>query len=75
MKEDILDVFMQFIDQERLLESSKMRLVSHLDFNLFDAFKIFDVLAKGSLTIHELNSGLINNLGLMPSMDELNLFF
>ena len=52
-----------------------MRLISHLDFNLFDAFKIFDVLAKGSLTIHELHSGLVNNLGLVPSQDEIELFF
>jgi len=40
------------------LEQQKMRLVEHTDFNLFDAFKIFDIMARGSLTLNELNQGL-----------------
>jgi len=47
----------------------------HADFNLFDAFKIFDQLARGSLTISELNYGLSNNLGIVVNPDELDLVF
>jgi len=67
IKEDLLSAFMQLIYQERLIEQSKLRLIMHADFNLFDAFKIFDQLARGSLTLSELNAGLINHLGLVPT--------
>ena len=42
VKEDLLDTFMQLIDQERLIEQTKIQLVQHSDFNLYDAFRIFD---------------------------------
>ena len=44
VKEDLLDAFMQLIDQERLIEQAKINLGMHTDFNLFDSFKIFDVM-------------------------------
>ena len=47
----------------------------HADFNLFDAFKIFDQLARGSLTLPELNYGLSNNLGIVTNQDEIDLVF
>ena len=47
----------------------------HADFNLFDAFKVFDTLARGSLTLSELNAGLTNHLGIVPTQDEIELFF
>lgn len=52
-----------------------MRLVEHTDFNMFDAFKIFDMMARGSLTLNEMNQGLMRNLDIIPSNDELELFF
>ena len=67
IKEDLLSAFMQLIDQERLIEQSKLRLIMHADFNLFDAFKVFDQMSRGSLTLSELNAGLINHLGLVPT--------
>lgn len=42
IKEDLLDAFMQLIDQERLIEQAKINLISHSDFNLFDSFQVFD---------------------------------
>jgi len=75
IKEDLLDAFMQLIDQERLIEQSKISLISHSDFNVFDAFKIFDQMGRGCLTLSELYNGLVNQLGLVPSEDEIELFF
>lgn len=66
---------MQFIDCERHIENAKIRLSEHTDFNLFDAFKLFDQLAKGSLTITELAVGLINSLEIVPTNLEIELFF
>jgi len=58
---------MQLIDQERLTEQAKINLITHADFNLFDAFKIFDILGRGSLTLSELYNALVNQLGIVPS--------
>ena len=65
---------MQFVDQERLIEHAKTKLVEHTDFNLFDSFKLFDTMARGSLTYAELSAGL-SNLGIVPTIEELELFF
>jgi Ca2+-binding EF-hand superfamily protein len=47
----------------------------HADFNLFDSFKIFDDMGRGSLTLPELYNGLVNKLGIVPTQDEIDLFF
>ena len=44
------------------------------DFNLYDAFKIFDTAALGWITISDLKSGLAS-IGIYASYDELELFF
>jgi len=58
---------MQLIDQERLSEQAKINLITHADFNLFDSFKIFDILGRGSLTLSEMYNALVNQLGIVPS--------
>ena len=75
VKEETLDAFLQLVDQERLIEQSKIQLITHTDFNLFDAFKIFDDLGRGSLTLPELYNGIVHKLGIVPSQDEIELFF
>ena len=57
------------------MENAKIRLIEHADFNLYDAFKIFDQLGKGSLTITEVATGLVKIIGLVPSSSEIELFF
>ena len=58
-----------------MIEASKLAVAGHADFNLFDAFRIFDVMGRGCLTLSELYNGLVKHLGLVPSQDELELFF
>jgi hypothetical protein len=72
---DLVDVFLELIDLERQVENTKTKLAEHTDFNLYDAFKIFDQLSKGSLTITEVANGLIKIVGLVPSSCEIELFF
>jgi Ca2+-binding EF-hand superfamily protein len=74
VRDIIVEVFREFIEQERKLEEQKINLVQHSDFNLFDAFAVFDVLSRGSITISEFYNGLLNNLDVCPSQDELDLF-
>ena len=44
------------------------------DFNLFDAFRIFDYDNRGFITKVDLKLGL-NDLNLFPSQDDMDLFF
>ena len=43
------------------------------DFNLFDAFNIFDVARYGSVGPSEIQTGL-NAIGIYPTFDECTLF-
>jgi hypothetical protein len=52
-----------------------MQLIMHPDFNLFDAFKVFDDMGRGSLTLQELYNGIVNKLGIVPTQVEIELFF
>lgn len=66
---------MQLIDQERLIEQSKINLIHHVDFSIFDAFRVFDNMGRGSITQQELFHGLMQSFGIVPSQDEIDLFF
>lgn len=68
-------MLMQLVDQERLVEQSKINLAHHIDFNLFDAFRIFDTMARGSVNMKEFYEGLMQQFGVVPSHDEVDLFF
>jgi EF-hand domain pair len=59
---------------EKQLEQAKISLAIRPDFNLFDAFRIFDAPALGYVSISDLKSGLAG-IGVYASYDELELFF
>lgn len=44
------------------------------DFNVFDAFRIFDVDSRGWISLTDLKVGL-NDIGIYPSIEELELYF
>jgi hypothetical protein len=48
----------ELISNENNLEHSKIDLASKVDFNLLDAFRIFDVEGKGWITAAEIGYGL-----------------
>ncbi len=59
---------------ENDLEKAKKDLALCDDFNLIDAFRVLDPIAKGSVTILDLQEN-IKCLGIYPSYDECQLFF
>jgi hypothetical protein len=61
------------IQIEKELENAKISLATRPDFNLYDAFRIFDVDAKGYVSYTDLKAGL-SEIGVYPSFEELELF-
>ena len=58
---------------ENDIEADKTRLGHCYDFNLTDAFKIFDQRGYGVIDTYELKDGL-SAIGLFPTADEVELF-
>lgn len=62
------------IAQERELENAKIALTMKPDFNLHDAFVIFDNCRQGCITQADLREGLAA-IGVFPTAEEVSLFF
>ena len=58
---------------EKELETAKIALVNRSDFNLEDAFRIFDTNSNRQLTHSELKYGL-NDIGVFPSSADIDLY-
>jgi len=61
------------IQNENNIEREKTALSMKSDFNLADAFKIFDTNYNGQLSSFELRNGL-NAIGMYPTQEEIDLF-
>jgi len=62
------------ISLERELENAKQNLAKQPDFNLFDAFRVFDTPSMGYVTLSELKLKLAD-IGVFATYDEIDLFF
>lgn len=61
---------------EREVESAKIELALKSDFNLLDAFRMFDVKGVGCFTAQDFIEGLNRNLEFLDfSTDDVLLFF
>jgi Ca2+-binding EF-hand superfamily protein len=60
-------------NQEQELETAKIALAQKHDFNLRDAFDIFDVPRYGQIDSYQLRSGL-NAINVFPTSEEIDLF-
>jgi len=58
---------------ESEIENEKNYLARQHDFNLIDAFKIFDTWGYGYLSHCDIKSGL-NSIGIFPTSEELDLW-
>jgi Ca2+-binding EF-hand superfamily protein len=58
---------------ERELEAAKTALTLKSDYNLVDAFNIFDVNRDGLVDVHELRHGL-SAIGVHPTSEDIELF-
>jgi len=66
-------VFQSQLELETNIEKIKIQLSLKTDFNLIDAFRIFNECGSGSASIQDLIHGL-KDLGLAVTNDEMTLF-
>ena len=72
-EDELVHALKEVCNLEQELETSKINLANKSDFNMFDAYNIFDVTRIGNISVHELQSGL-NAIGIYPTYDECDLF-
>jgi len=60
------------VELDKELENARNKLALQEDFNLFDAFRCFDLTEKGYVTKYELKDGL-NDIDIFPTSNELYL--
>jgi hypothetical protein len=73
-EDELVRALREQISLERELENAKITLVQTPDFNIFDAFRIFDLDSRGWISLSDLKIGL-NEIGVYPDHEELALFF
>lgn len=71
-RNDLLSILTEQMNLYKSIEALKVDLALKPDFNLYDAFKIFDVKDKGWIVSGEIEDGLID-LGIKPVRDEVYL--
>ena len=72
-EDELINGLRDMIRAENEIEREKINLALKADFNLTDAFKIFDVNYCGRITVTELREGLAA-IGVFPTSEELDLF-
>lgn len=70
---DLVKGLYDIIREERDLESAKINLAKRPDFNLSDAFKIFDTSSRGYVTLGDLRDGLAA-IGVFPTTSDVELY-
>ena len=70
---ELVNGLRDLIRVENDIEREKVSLALKPDFNLTDAFKIFDVNYGGNISTTELREGLAA-IGVFPTSEELQLF-
>jgi hypothetical protein len=73
-EDELVRALREQISLERELENAKIQLAQTPDFNILDAFRIFDLDSRGSISITDLRVGL-NEIGVYPDSEELALYF
>ena len=73
-EDQLVNGLRDFIALERELESAKVALTLKPDFNLHDAFRIFDQSHYGQISVADVRDGLAA-IGVFPTSEEADLFF
>jgi Ca2+-binding EF-hand superfamily protein len=71
-EEQLAKALREQVELDKELESTKNKLALQDDFNLFDAFRFFDLTEKGYVTRFDLKDGL-NDFDVFPSSNDLYL--
>jgi Ca2+-binding EF-hand superfamily protein len=72
-EDDLVHALKELCDLEGELERAKQNLAMKSDFNITDAFNIFDQARYGSVSVYDIQSGL-NAIGVYPTFEECELF-
>lgn len=72
-EDELVRALREQISLEKELENAKISLAQRADFNLYDAFRIFDIDARGYISYTDIKQGL-NDIGIFPSLEELELY-
>jgi hypothetical protein len=72
-EDELVRAMREQISLEKQLEDAKISLVQRPDFNLYDAFRVFDIDAKGYITYSDLKNGL-NDIGIFPTIEDVELY-
>eukprot|EP00825_Cyclidium_porcatum_P034670 TRINITY_DN3643_c0_g1_i11.p1 TRINITY_DN3643_c0_g1~~TRINITY_DN3643_c0_g1_i11.p1 ORF type:complete len:379 (-),score=51.29 TRINITY_DN3643_c0_g1_i11:291-1427(-) len=73
-EEQLVKALQQMIRIDREIEEIKQKLAQKTDFNLFDAFQLFDYKQNGRITKLETQKSL-NDMGIYPNDEEMYLLF
>lgn len=71
-EENFISYFRDLLDLENQIEKAKCELIIKSDFNIEDAFSIFEIDRRGYLTDLDVKYGL-NSLDIFPTQEEINL--
>jgi len=72
-EDELIHSLKDICNNEQDLENAKVNLSRCHDFNLRDAFDIFDTNRSGRISVHELHSGL-QAIGIYATFEEAELF-
>ena len=73
INEQLIRFFREFINLEKEVELTKQDLALRTDFNLFDAFRLFDQKGRGLISVNEIEQGF-QSLEIYPNKEDVYLF-
>lgn len=73
-EDQLVNGLRDIITAERELETTKVSLTNKADFNLHDAFRIFDNDMRGFVSVADIREGLAA-IGTFPTSEEVDLWF
>ena len=72
-EDELIHCLKDLCNQEQELENAKIMLAQKHDFNLRDAFEIFDVPRYGQIDAYQFRTGL-NAINVFPTAEDVELF-
>ena len=73
VNEQLIRFFREFINLEKESELTKQDLALRTDFNLFDAYRLFDQKGRGLISVNEIEQGF-QSLEIYPNKEDVYLF-
>ena len=71
-EDELVEAIKELVDYEREFEDIKQRLASNPDFNIDDAFNLFDFSGSGVISVTDIQEAY-NLYGVYPTLDEAEL--